>query len=71
MECMHLDTSPEAYVNGKPAVVRLCVFPDNEPARFVDAPRWLLRQIGSGLAVRPEHDCVGCPAYRPRPVPAI
>jgi hypothetical protein len=66
MPCIHLDVSPEAYVDGQPATVHLCCFPDNEPARFVDAPRWLLRLVGSGLAITPEKDCAGCPAYKPR-----
>lgn len=64
MKCRHMEKSGEAYIDGKPADVTICAFPDNEPGRFVDAPRWLLRQIGGGLAITPERDCIGCPAFK-------
>ena len=46
------------------AAVCLCTWPDMHPERFVDAPMWLLRLVGPGLAIDPERNCVGCPAYR-------
>lgn len=65
--CRHLMQSPEAYTvrpgSMQPAVVWLCTFPDDEPARFMDFPRWIHRAIGVGLAIRPESDCAGCPAF--------
>jgi hypothetical protein len=65
MKCIHRDVSSEAYdEHGKPITVYLCSFPDNEPGRFVDAPRWLLRTVGAGLAIDPEKDCVDCPAFQ-------
>lgn len=64
MKCIHRDVSSEAYdQHGNRITVHLCSFPDNNPGRFVDAPRWLLRTIGAGLAIDPETDCVDCPAY--------
>jgi hypothetical protein len=74
MVCIHRDVSEEAFdQNGKRITVHLCSFPDNRPDRFVDAPRWLLRLIGAGLAIDPKKDCVDCPAFRKRqaqPLPA-
>ncbi|MBB6353544.1 hypothetical protein GGR00_001312 [Aminobacter aganoensis] len=43
----------------------LCEWPDQHPERFENAPMWLLKLVGSGLCVRPEVDCVKCPAFRP------
>lgn len=65
--CKYLVRSEEAYSIGpmgeSEVQVSLCTWPDMHPDRFVNAPRWLLRQIGGGLAVMPAHDCVGCAAY--------
>lgn len=71
MPCIHDQISDEAYViddrgNTAPAIVHLCEWPDQNPGRFVDAPRWLLRLVGAGLAITPERDCVGCPAFKAR-----
>lgn len=41
----------------------LCEWPDQHPERFESAPLWLLKLVGSGLHVRPEVDCVRCPAF--------
>ncbi|MBS7545673.1 hypothetical protein [Ancylobacter oerskovii] len=45
-------------------VVALCTWPDMYPERFAGAPLWLLRLAAAGVAVEPERNCVGCPAYR-------
>lgn len=69
MHCRYNVPSPQAYRVGdhgeeQRVEVRLCDWPDQHPERFVNAPRWLLQQIGSGLMIRPEHDCVSCPGWR-------
>lgn len=70
MKCAHLQQSNESYRQAKLTgqwvkhQTSICGFPDDEPHRFVDAPTWLLKQIGGGQMVRPESDCVGCPAYK-------
>lgn len=69
MRCAYDMLSVEAYAGPsldtlKPADVHLCTWPDMNPERLVDAPRWLQRLIGGGLAITPGHDCVGCAAYR-------
>lgn len=72
MPCLYLTKSPESYAVtddgvGLPIDVYLCEWPDQNPGRFVDAPRWLLRLVGAGLSVRPERDCVNCPAFKAIP----
>ncbi len=68
MDCVYQIASPEAYaVNPRTGQteaveVTLCEWPDQHPERFLNAPMWLLRQIGSGLAINPERDCKNCPA---------
>jgi hypothetical protein len=64
--CHHLEKSPEAYRDGEPCTVWLCGFPENEPHRFIDAPRWLTRQIGGGQMIDVHTDCASCPAYKAR-----
>ena len=70
-KCRHLGKSEEAYsipVGGGPTVpatVWLCEYVENEPGRFVDSPRWLLKLIGN-CSIIPERDCAGCPAYSER-----
>jgi hypothetical protein len=73
MRCYYNRASPEAYAVSETGEerrieVRLCEWPDQNPDRFVDAPRWLLRLIGGGLAITPERDCVGCPGFRAPPL---
>ncbi|WP_157014864.1 hypothetical protein [Mesorhizobium xinjiangense] len=68
MRCKYLSRSDEAYAISSsgietPATVHLCDWPDQHPERFRNAPRWLLRQIGPGLAIEPARDCAGCPAF--------
>lgn len=69
-DCIHRDISDEAYrvdmTSGRetPIQVYLCNWPEANPAFFVDAPRWLQKQVYPGLAVVPERDCVNCPARR-------
>jgi hypothetical protein len=48
----------------KSVSVYICGFPDNEPGRFVDAPLWLLKQVGGGQIVMPDCDCQNCPAFK-------
>jgi hypothetical protein len=66
--CIYRDASLEAYridaKTGKetPVTIHLCAWPDAYPDRLVDAPRWVNRVIGSGLAIDPERDCIDCPA---------
>jgi len=62
--CAHLIKSDEAYRDGSPTTVHLCDWPDQNPSRFIDAPLWLLKQIGGGLMVQPEHDCIGCKGFK-------
>lgn len=68
--CRHRDVSDAAVAidpfTGREATitVHLCCFPDNEPGRFVDAPRWLLKMVGTGIAIDPARDCINCPAYQ-------
>ncbi len=70
MKCRH-GTEIEAHAyqvggSGAHTVTRTrCDFPDNEPSRFVDAPRWLLRQVSGGCLVS-DSDCNGCPAFAGR-----
>jgi len=65
--CKFQIESSEAYsVRGgaqTPVRVHLCEWPDQHPERFQSAPLWLLKLIGAGMAIRPERDCVNCPAY--------
>lgn len=68
MKCRHLGEADEAYqinaVTGKetPITVHLCLFVENEPGRFVDAPRWLVNAV-YGRAIDVKRDCSGCPSY--------
>lgn len=64
MRCAFLIKSDEAYCNGVLTETHLCDWPDQNPDRFMNAPVWLLKQIGGGLMVRPEHDCVGCAGFK-------
>lgn len=70
MRCGHLLRADEAYavdpLTGEqpPIAVDLCERPDQNPDRFVSAPRWLLKLVGAGLAVTPERDCPGCPGFK-------
>lgn len=72
MFCEHLCKSEDAYQvdpvtqTEKPADVHICGYPQDVPERFVDMPRWLLKQVAGGQMVRPESDCKNCPAFKPR-----
>lgn len=67
-KCVHLEKSSEAQtitedLRREVTTVWLCNFPENNPQKFVDCPRWITKLIYPGLAVTPETDCVKCPAY--------
>lgn len=70
MKCAHAFRSDEACrldARGGHAVeVVLCDWADALPGRLVNAPTWVLKQVIGGRAIRPEHDCVGCPAFKAR-----
>lgn len=70
IDCRHLKKADEAYsidvLTGKeePAVVHMCIWSFNHADDLLaDAPRWVNRHIGGGLAIDPERDCTNCPAY--------
>lgn len=70
--CMHLQTADESYrsyADGSwvAAEVHLCDWPDMHPDRLVNAPRWMQRLVGAGLAINPAVDCVGCAAHKEAP----
>lgn len=66
--CVHRGKADEAYSfdpeTGRetPITVHLCNWPDANPDRFVDAPRWLQKKVYPGLAITPKTDCTNCPA---------
>lgn len=66
--CVYLEQADVAYrlgAGGKlvPASGQLCNWPDMNPGRLVDAPFLMLKLVGGGILVRPEVDCVNCPAF--------
>lgn len=69
LPCQHLEISDEAYcidaVTGAttPAIVHMCGWTENNPAGFVNSPRWLVKRVFGFLAITPEHDCKDCPGY--------
>lgn len=75
--CRHRTKSDEAYKieverPGQrsvehPVTVFLCGWPEANPDRFVNAPRWLTALTYPGLAIVPEKDCVDCPARQGPP----
>jgi hypothetical protein len=71
--CYHLEKSSEAVTIGpmgeKAVDAYLCNWPEQHPERFENAPLWLLKLIGGGLMIRPEHDCVGCRGFRSEAMP--
>lgn len=67
--CVHRGKAEEAYsapvddmMRMTPTTVWLCNWPEANPDRFVDAPRWLQKRVYPGLAITPESDCVDCSA---------
>lgn len=67
-DCTHRSVSPEAYridlATGQETriTLHLCEWPEAYPDRLIDAPLWVHRAIGGGLAIKPERDCIRCPA---------
>jgi hypothetical protein len=63
--CFHLrEADAERVGGGEASGYGLCAFPDDEPGRFLDAPAWLLRQVGAGQLVHVATECAQCPAFR-------
>lgn len=60
MKCSHLSISDEAYNNGTPAPVFLCLWPAR---KLAIVPTWMDRQVGGGMLVRPDLDCASCPCF--------
>lgn len=65
-ECKYRSVSEEAYTapaydhqRMARATVYLCGWPRDHLA---NAPAWVKRSIGGGLAIHPENDCRDCPA---------
>jgi len=71
--CIYAIASEEAYKvdmrTGQqiPCEVLICEWPEQNPGRFINAPRWLQDVLGGGLAIKPERDCVGCAAFKASP----
>lgn len=66
MKCRHAtEIDAIAYYgpgDSRPEKRTRCDFVDNEPERFMNAPRWMLRMIGGGNLITND-DCRGCPAF--------
>lgn len=65
--CLYEGVSDEAYrldpATGTETAIalHLCEWPTRQ--RLADAPTWLMKMAGGGIAITPERDCVGCPAF--------
>lgn len=67
MKCRHLSISDEAYRNGEPAAVFLCIWPTRN---LGVAPGWVDRMIGGGVMVDHKTECQNCPVFeRQEPTP--
>lgn len=67
--CRYREAAPSAYTvdergRRRDVTVWLCLWPDQHPECFADAPPWLAAYVASGKAVD-AHDCAHCRAARP------